>query len=105
MAKTKQASTRRRRKEVTTAVEVFGVSWSLASGASAAAVVDPVWNVRFKDTLAGPGITLSEEEVSDVSGAAQMASDLSKLPLAVPRTMVERKVAEGTPPVLCLFQA
>ncbi len=62
----KQASTRRRRKEVT-ALGMVGVSLSLTSGASAAAVVGPESNIPFKDTVADPGMTLNEEEISDVS--------------------------------------
>jgi hypothetical protein len=67
MPKTKQAATRRRRKEVAPALGVVGVSLSLASGASAAAVVGPESNVPFNDAVTGPGITLTEEEISDVS--------------------------------------
>jgi hypothetical protein len=64
MPKTKQA---KRRKEVVPALGVIGVSLSIASGASAAAVIGPVSDIPFKDTSTGTGITLTEEEVSDVS--------------------------------------
>jgi hypothetical protein len=67
MPQTKKASTRKRRKEVVPALGVVGVSLSLASGASAAAAVGPVSDIPFKDTATGPGINLSEEEISDVS--------------------------------------
>jgi len=67
MPKTKQASTRKHRKEVVPVLGVVGMSLSLASGASAAAAVDPVSDLPFKDTATGPGIMLSEEEISDVS--------------------------------------
>ena len=66
MPKTKLASTRRRRKEVT-ALGMVGVSLSLTSGASAAAVVGPESNIPFNDAVTGSGITLTEEEISDVS--------------------------------------
>ena len=46
---------------------VVGVSLSLASGASAAAVVGPESNIPFNDAVTGSGITLTEEEISDVS--------------------------------------
>jgi hypothetical protein len=67
MPKTKQASPRKRRKEVVPVLGLVGVSLSLASGASAAAVVGTGSDIPFKDTATGPGITLSEEEISDVS--------------------------------------
>jgi hypothetical protein len=67
MPKTKQVSTRNRRKELMPTLGLVGVSLSLASGASAAGVVGPVSDLPFKDTATGPGITLSEEEISDVS--------------------------------------
>ena len=66
MPKTKQASPRKRLKEVVPALGLVGVSLSLAS-ASAAAVVGPESDIPFKDTATGPGIMLSEEEISDVS--------------------------------------
>ena len=47
MPKTKQA---KRRKEVVPALGVIGVSLSIASGASAAAVMGPVSDIPFKDT-------------------------------------------------------
>ena len=58
---------RNRRKEVMPTLGLVGVSLSLASGASAAGVVGPESDIPFKDTATGPGITLSEEEISDVS--------------------------------------
>jgi hypothetical protein len=41
------------------------MSLSLASGASAA--VGPVSDIPFEDTATGPGLTLSEDEISGVS--------------------------------------
>ena len=66
MAVTKQASKRKRRKEVVPALGVVGMSLSLASGASAA-TAGSVSDTPSKDTATGPGFTLSEEEISDVS--------------------------------------
>ena len=66
MAVTKQASKRKRRKEVVPALGVVGVSLSLASGASAA-TAGSVTDMPSKDTATGPGFALSEEEISDVS--------------------------------------
>ena len=51
MPKTKQAATRRRRKEIAPVLGVVGVSLSLASGASAAAVVGPESNIPFNDAV------------------------------------------------------
>ena len=66
MAVTKQASKRKRRKEVVPALGVVGVSLSLASGASAA-TAGSVTDMPSKDTATGPGFALTEEEISDVS--------------------------------------
>jgi hypothetical protein len=63
MPRSKQASKRRSRKEVVPMLGAVGVSLSLAGGAAAAPVVE----VPSKDTAPGPRITLSEEEISDVS--------------------------------------
>ena len=67
MPLTKQASKRKRRKDVVPALGVVGVSLSLAGGASAAGIAGPVADTPSKDTATGPGFTLSEEEISDVS--------------------------------------
>ena len=64
MAVTKQASKRKRRKEVVPALGVVGVSLSLASGASAA-TAGSVTDMPSKDTAQGPGFALSEEDISD----------------------------------------
>jgi hypothetical protein len=65
MPQKKQASKRRGRKQAVPVVGVVGVSLSLAGGASAATAVPtadtPSW------TTAPPQITLSEEEIADVS--------------------------------------
>src|SRR5216683_2381458 len=61
----KQASKRKRRKEAVPVVGVVGVSLSLASGASAATAV-PTADMPSRYT-APPQITLSEEEIADVS--------------------------------------
>ena len=66
MPLTKQASKRKRRKEVVPALGVVGVSLSLASGASAA-TAGSVTDMPSKDTATGPGFALTEEEISDVS--------------------------------------
>src|SRR5262244_4416964 len=65
MPHTKRASKRKHPKEVVPVVGVVGVSLSLASGASAATAV-PAADVPSWDT-SPPQITLSEEEVADVS--------------------------------------
>jgi hypothetical protein len=61
----KQASKRKGRKEVVPVVGVVGVSLSLAGGASAATAV-PAADTPSRDTVL-PQITLSEEEIADVS--------------------------------------
>jgi len=61
----KQASKRKRRKEAVPVVGVVGVSLSLAGGASAATAV-PAADTPSGDTVR-PQITLSEEEIVDVS--------------------------------------
>ena len=65
MPLTKQASKRKRRKEVVPALGVVGVSLSLAGGASAATA--PAADVPSSNTAQVPEITLNEEEISDVS--------------------------------------
>jgi hypothetical protein len=65
MPLTKQASKRKRRKEVVPALGVVGVSLSLAGGASAATA--PAADVPSPNTARVPEITLNEEEISDVS--------------------------------------
>ena len=67
LPKAKQASRRKSRKEVAPTLGLIGVSLSLAGGASAATAVDPATNLPFKDTATGPGVMLTEEEISDVS--------------------------------------
>ena len=66
MAHKKQASNRRCRKEAVPVLSVVGVSLSLAGGASAATAV-PTADMPPRETTAPPQITLSEEEIADVS--------------------------------------
>ena len=66
MAYKKLASSRRRRKEAVPMMGVVGVSLTLAGGASAATAV-PTADTPSRDTTAPPQITLSEEEIADVS--------------------------------------
>ena len=56
MPLTKQASKRKRRKEVVPALGVVGMSLSLAGGASAAGTAGPVADLPTKDTAPGPEI-------------------------------------------------
>src|SRR5207245_5509557 len=65
MPHTKRASKRKYPKEAVPVVGIVGVSLSLAGGASAATAV-PAADVPSWDTST-PQITLSEEEVADVS--------------------------------------
>jgi hypothetical protein len=65
MPQTKRASKRKYPKEAVPVVGVVGVSLSLAGGASAATAV-PTADIPSWDT-SPPQITLSEEEVADVS--------------------------------------
>jgi hypothetical protein len=60
-----QASKRKSRKEAVPVVGVVGMSLSLAGGASAATAV-PAADTPSRDTVQ-PQITLSEEEIADVS--------------------------------------
>lgn len=60
-----QASKRKGRKEAVPVVGVVGMSLSLAGGASAATAV-PAADTPSRDTVQ-PQITLSEEEIADVS--------------------------------------
>src|SRR3981081_1139305 len=55
MPLTKQASKRKRRKDVVPALGVVGVSLSLAGGAAAAGIAGPVADTPSKDTATGPG--------------------------------------------------
>jgi len=61
----KQASKRKARKDAVPVVGVVGVSLSLAGAASAATAV-PTADTPFRNTTP-PQITLSEEEIADVS--------------------------------------
>ena len=65
MPLTKQASKRKRRKEVVPALGVVGVSLSLAGGASVATAAPA--DLPLKGTVRAPEITLNEEEIADVS--------------------------------------
>src|SRR5690242_11364288 len=65
MPQKKPASMRKSYKEAVPVVGVVGVSLSLAGGASAATAVPPA-DTPSQDTLR-PQITLTEEEISDVS--------------------------------------
>jgi hypothetical protein len=65
MPQTKRASKRKYPKEAVPVLGVVGVSLSLAGGASAATAV-PAADIPSWDT-SPPQITLSEEEVADVS--------------------------------------
>src|SRR5256885_16949395 len=65
MPQTKRASKRKYPKEAVPVLGVVGVSLSLAGGASAATAV-PAADVPSWDT-SPPQITLSEEEIADVS--------------------------------------
>src|SRR5256886_6228918 len=65
MPHNQQASKRKGRKEAVPVVGVVGVSLSLAGGASAATAV-PAADTPSRDTVR-PQITLSEEEIADVS--------------------------------------
>jgi hypothetical protein len=65
MPHTKRASKRKYPKEAVPVVGIVGVSLSLAGGASAATAV-PAADVRSLGTST-PQITLSEEEIADVS--------------------------------------
>ena len=62
MARTKQASKRKRRNTALPVLGAAGISLAMAGGASA---TPPAANVPSQDT--GPRITLGEEEISDVS--------------------------------------
>src|SRR5438445_12699260 len=65
MPQTKRASKRKYPKEAVPVLGVVGVSLSLAGGASAATAV-PAADIPSSDT-SPPQITLSEEEIADVS--------------------------------------
>ena len=65
MPHTKRASKRKRRKEAVPVVGAVGMSLSLAGGASAATAV-PTADLPSWDTVP-PQITLSEEEITDIS--------------------------------------
>jgi len=68
MPKTKQASKRTRRKEVVPVLGLVGASLSLAAGTSAANAA-AILDTPSPDKVPVPGreITLTEEEISDVS--------------------------------------
>jgi hypothetical protein len=68
MPRAKQTSKRTSRKEIVPVLGAVGVSLSLAGSASAA-TVGSVADIPFKDKAPAPGsgITLNEEEISDVS--------------------------------------
>jgi hypothetical protein len=66
MQRTKQASKRTSRKEVVPVLGAVGMSLSLAGGASAATAV-PAVDLPSGNTALGQGITLNEEEISDVN--------------------------------------
>src|SRR5436305_5976194 len=65
MPQRKRTSKRKHPKEVVPLVGVVGISLSLAGGASAATAVPPA--DMPSRTTAPPQITLSEEEIADVS--------------------------------------
>jgi hypothetical protein len=69
MPQTKQGSKRKRRKEAVPVLGAVGVSLSLAGGASAATVgtAPDVQSMLPRDGTFGHELTLSEEELSDVS--------------------------------------
>ena len=67
MPQTKQASKRKRLKEAVPAVGIVGMSLALASGASAAPAVGATPDTPLRPTGPGPQMTLTEEEIADVS--------------------------------------
>ena len=67
MPQTKRASKRKRLKEAVPAVGIVGMSLALASGASAAPAVGPTPDTPLRPTGPGPQMTLTEEEIADVS--------------------------------------
>jgi hypothetical protein len=85
----KQPSKRNGRKEAVPVVGVVGVSLSLAGGASAATAV-PTADTPSR-TTAPPQLTLTEEEISDVSLATFYVFD--KENAGVPR--LGEKLAQG----------
>ena len=66
MPRTTQTSKRVGRKEVIPVLGAVGVSLSLAGGASAG-TAGPVGDIPSKGIMPDHGITLNEEEISDVS--------------------------------------
>ena len=62
-----RASKQKRLKETVPVVGAVGVSLTLAGGASAAGTVGLPADIPFRATAPGPTITLTEEEISDVS--------------------------------------
>jgi hypothetical protein len=65
MARTTQASTRKRSRTTLPALGVAGMSLAVTSGASAATA--PTATLPSQNTIFQPVITLGEEEISDVS--------------------------------------
>jgi hypothetical protein len=62
-----RASKQKRLKETVPVVGAVGVSLTLAGGASAAGTTGLPADIPFRATAPGPTITLTEEEISDVS--------------------------------------
>jgi hypothetical protein len=73
MIRKKRASRRKGRKEAVSVLGAVGVSFSLASGASDASKMPTLDNVR-------PQITLTEEEISDVSLGTFFVFDKERTP-------------------------
>jgi hypothetical protein len=63
MSHTKEASKRKRKRRALPVLGAAGLSFSLASGASA----EPIVNLATPNTGASHEITLADEEISDVS--------------------------------------
>src|SRR5262245_29260913 len=65
MARSKQTSKRKSGRRTLPVVSAAGVSLAFAGGASAATT--PTEHTPLQDTISGPLITLSEEEISDIN--------------------------------------
>jgi hypothetical protein len=93
MPHTKRASKRKHPKEIVPVVGVVGVSLSLAGGASAATAPTtgtPSW------TTAPPQLTLTEEEISDVSLATFYVFDReSAIPTSLGTKIAQRCGRDG----------
>src|SRR5262249_62060799 len=93
MPHTKRASKRKHPKEIVPVVGVVGVSLSLAGGASAATAPTtgtPSW------TTAPPQLTLTEEEISDVSLATFYGFDReSAIPTSLGTKIAPRRGRGG----------